>query len=324
MKKIQIAALLSACLSPLRAADAPARLNSIDVSSDSVTVILNAPVKHKTAVYPDPTRLIVDLLGATLDASKKLKGEGLHLLGVRAGARKQGDMDVARVVLDLSSPVEYALAWDGPRLRISLGKAKAPAPAAMAPQPTLKISPAAAPITAVPAAVSVKKTAAPKLKPVEQALELRLSATDAAGLPAKGAHQARFSLVDLDDQEVWVETTTITSLNGASRAWLGREKELPEDLDPACRLEIMPLDQGLTVRTTPVYLKIGSFSDQANATRLQEELMGAFSQILIVTTDIHGKTMFQVRVGPVESGISAEIIRRKLRTLGYQPALSEQ
>lgn len=84
-----------------------------------VVIAVSGPVQHRDFLMEGPTRLVVDLMGATL----ALPGEqhsGIDRGGVRAVRTTQYEPDVVRVVLELRNRVNYSIANGEGGLRITL------------------------------------------------------------------------------------------------------------------------------------------------------------------------------------------------------------
>jgi N-acetylmuramoyl-L-alanine amidase len=83
-----------------------AEVQGMRVSSDGqgtrLVLDLSAPVDHRLFTLDDPNRIVVDLVGSTLDDGVETPGPEGYIAGVRTGQRPSGEL---RVVLDLKQPV---------------------------------------------------------------------------------------------------------------------------------------------------------------------------------------------------------------------------
>lgn len=70
---------------------------------------------------------------------------------------------------------------------------------------------------------------------------------------------------------------------------------------------------------TGVYIQAGAFSDPANAHRLEQQLR-EFGNVFIVTVNISGKTMYRVRLGPLQDDTGADDLLGQVKAYGYDDA----
>ena len=66
-----------------------------------------------------------------------------------------------------------------------------------------------------------------------------------------------------------------------------------------------------------LYLQAGAFADAANAQRAAEKVRAArLGQVQVITTQVGGKTLRRVRLGPIKDAREADRLTPKLRALG--------
>jgi rare lipoprotein A len=70
---------------------------------------------------------------------------------------------------------------------------------------------------------------------------------------------------------------------------------------------------------TGVYIQAGAFSEPANAHRLEQQLR-EFGNVFIVTINVSGKTMYRVRLGPLQDDTGAESLLGQVKSFGYDDA----
>lgn len=158
-------------------------LERIEVGPDEVKLHLSAEARlYNTFVTASPPRLVLELIGTELSLTSKMQeGSGKYLKRVRAGQFAGDPNPIARVVMDLSRPVDYRITRAGGVLRVLMGGAGS-AEAEKLPAPVVVTTP-----TVKPAEV---KPAAPK--PAAQAMEAGSMSTDTSDeLDAMAAESAK-------------------------------------------------------------------------------------------------------------------------------------
>ncbi|MFA6434477.1 MAG: type IV pilus secretin PilQ [Elusimicrobiales bacterium] len=150
MKKITVLimiALLSAQNPVFIYAAENALVKSVRVSSESVYITTDKPVKYKSFMMSRPARLIVELENSRLGTLQEIPVNGTFIGSVRTGQFKAGPSGVSRVVLELTQKAVYDITQKGTELVVVVGGkfgSKTPA---------LKDAPAAP--EAVPAGVKI-------------------------------------------------------------------------------------------------------------------------------------------------------------------------
>ncbi|MGH9515305.1 MAG: AMIN domain-containing protein [Terriglobales bacterium] len=115
------AIFLAACAISSFAADAPAAgVQSVKVipnqSGATVEILATRPLTPKIQTVESPSRLVIDLPGSILNAQRKrIPFRNQQIKGVRMN---QYQADVTRIVLDLSTPVQYT--WDALGNRVNI------------------------------------------------------------------------------------------------------------------------------------------------------------------------------------------------------------
>jgi rare lipoprotein A len=81
-----------------------------------------------------------------------------------------------------------------------------------------------------------------------------------------------------------------------------------------------PASAAPTPQKTPkpgLYLQVGAFGDAANAEHAAEKVRGArLGQVQVVETQVNGKSLRRVRIGPLRDAEEADRLTPKLRSLG--------
>ena len=70
---------------------------------------------------------------------------------------------------------------------------------------------------------------------------------------------------------------------------------------------------------TGVYIQAGAFSEPSNAHRLEQQLR-EFGNVFIVTTNVAGKLLYRVRLGPLQDDTGAESLLGQIKSFGYEDA----
>ena len=112
----------------------------------AVEILSTQPLVPAIQLINDPTRLVIDLPHARLDApQKRFSIQADQITALRANQFQQNP-PVVRVVVDLLAPREYT--WDaaGNRLVVHLGKTLGEASHSLEPQPVASVAPAAQPV----------------------------------------------------------------------------------------------------------------------------------------------------------------------------------
>lgn len=148
MKKtvsILISALLTAQCLPLASAAEAAAVKGVRVSSESVYITTDRPVKYKSFTVGNPNRIVVELQDARLKTLEDIPAGGTFLKKVRTGQHQTTPVSVARVVMDLTQKAVYDITQRGNEIVVVVGGKL------FSPKKTVKDAPvsAAAPATAV-------------------------------------------------------------------------------------------------------------------------------------------------------------------------------
>jgi len=111
----------------------------------AVEILSTQPLVPAIQLINDPTRLVIDLPNARLDAPQKRFSIHADQISALRADQFQQNPPVARVVVDLLAPREYT--WDaaGNRLVVHLGKTLGDAPP-LEPQPVASVAPSAPPV----------------------------------------------------------------------------------------------------------------------------------------------------------------------------------
>jgi len=112
----------------------------------AVEILSTQPLVPAIQLINDPTRLVIDLPNARLDApQKRFSIQADQIIALRAN-QFQENPPVVRVVVDLLVPREYT--WDaaGNRLVVHLGKTLGEASHPLEPQPVASVAPATQPV----------------------------------------------------------------------------------------------------------------------------------------------------------------------------------
>ena len=131
-----------------------------------VEITASAPIEPKVMMLTSPDRLVVDLPNAVpLTAQHPIVVNGPEIKSVRMG-RFQSDPPVTRVVIDLTSALEYAVASSGNKLSVRLRSAVAQATTPVPATPIAAARPAPAVPMPIASAKKEKEPEVPALKPM--------------------------------------------------------------------------------------------------------------------------------------------------------------
>ena len=141
-------------------------VKSVRVSSESVYITTDRPVKYKAFRMSDPPKLVVELEDSRLKTLEEIPVNGVFLRKVRTGQFKTSPVSVSRIVLELTQKAVFDITQKGTELMVVMGgKISQPkaslkdAPAAVTPAaegvkviaPSSPAKPAAEPLAVKPA-----------------------------------------------------------------------------------------------------------------------------------------------------------------------------
>ena len=113
-------------------------VKSVRVSSESVYITTDKPVKYRAFTMSDPPKLIVERDDARLKTLEEIPVNSVFIRRVRTGQFKTSPVSVSRIVLELTQKAVYDITQKGSELMVVLGGKIS------APKPALKDAPAAA------------------------------------------------------------------------------------------------------------------------------------------------------------------------------------
>ena len=168
-------------------------VKSVRVSSESVYITTDKPVRYKAFTMSDPPRLIVELDDSRLKTLEEIPVNSVFIRKVRTGQFKTSPVSVSRIVLELTQKAVYDITQKGSELIVVLGGKLS------APKRTLKDAPA----KAKPAAPEEVKVIAPspaKAEPASEPLTVKPARPENAPvvLPRKAAPAVRRSRSIMD------------------------------------------------------------------------------------------------------------------------------
>ncbi|HNT97221.1 MAG TPA: type IV pilus secretin PilQ [Elusimicrobiales bacterium] len=169
--------LMAQCL-PLASAAEAASVKGVRVSSESVYITTDRPVKYRSFTVGEPERIVVELSDARLRTLEDIPVGGTFLKKVRTGQHRTAPVSVARVVMDLTQKAVYDITQKGNEIIVVVGgklfearaRVKDAPAAAAAPSTAVKvITPSPEPAPAAPApqvsASDLKSESVPLIKP---------------------------------------------------------------------------------------------------------------------------------------------------------------
>ena len=98
-----------------------ATVKSVRVSSESVYIKTDKPVKYKAFMVSNPPKIVVDLLNTRLKTLEDIPAGGTFLKRVRTGQYKTKPQSISRIVLELSQKIAYDVVKKGNDIMIVLG-----------------------------------------------------------------------------------------------------------------------------------------------------------------------------------------------------------
>jgi type IV pilus assembly protein PilQ len=162
----------------------------------SITLLGDGWFAPKDFVLANPPRVVLDLPGVRNEVRQRaIAVSGNVVTRVRVSQFQTAPELVTRVVFDLSAPAPHALATDGERLAVIVGKDAELAAASQGPAPAIEPEPvAAAPVTrteivpasapAPPVVAEVKPAPSPAQQPVREEKPAAVETTSVASAPA--------------------------------------------------------------------------------------------------------------------------------------------
>ena len=151
-------------------------VKSVRVSSESVYITTDKPVKYKTFTMSAPPKLVVELEDSRLKTLEEIPVNSVFIRKVRTGQFKTTPVSVSRIVIELTQKAVYDITQKGTELMVVIGgKLSAPkpglkdAPAGAAPVPEgIKVIPPSSQTKAesVVEPVAVKPAGKPETAPV--------------------------------------------------------------------------------------------------------------------------------------------------------------
>jgi len=112
--------LMAQCL-PLASAAEAASVKGVRVSSESVYITTDRPVKYRSFTVGDPERIVVELSDARLRTLEDIPVGGTFLRKVRTGQHRTSPVSVARVVMDLTQKAVYDITQKGNEIIVVVG-----------------------------------------------------------------------------------------------------------------------------------------------------------------------------------------------------------
>lgn len=98
-----------------------ALVKSVRVSSESVYITTDKPVKYKAFMMGRPPKLVVELEDSRLKTLEEIPVNGTFIRKVRTGQYKTSPVSVSRVVLDLTQKAVYDITRKGTELVVVIG-----------------------------------------------------------------------------------------------------------------------------------------------------------------------------------------------------------
>jgi type IV pilus secretin PilQ/predicted competence protein len=105
----------------LCAAITEATVKSVRVSSESVYIRTDKPVKYKVFMISNPPKIVLDLMNTRLKTLEEIPARGTFLKRVRTGQYKTEPQSISRIVLELSQKIAYDVVKKGNDIMIVVG-----------------------------------------------------------------------------------------------------------------------------------------------------------------------------------------------------------
>ncbi|MBI1979898.1 MAG: type IV pilus secretin PilQ [Elusimicrobia bacterium] len=148
-------------------------LQDVSVENDTVTIVLDKPSPYQVFKVGSPPRLVLELVNTENDWKKKsviLTNNPVYTR-IRSGQFQNEPIKIARVVIELKTPVDYKTTTEGNRILLVAqrnGKEESPAPAKKSPPPSQKEEKAAIPETVMPKSEIAPSAPASVLAPAQK------------------------------------------------------------------------------------------------------------------------------------------------------------
>ncbi|MEK6654098.1 MAG: AMIN domain-containing protein, partial [Thermodesulfobacteriota bacterium] len=96
-------------------------VKSVRVSSESVYITTDKPVRYKAFTMSDPPRLIVELDDSRLKTLEEIPVNSVFIRKVRTGQFKTSPVSVSRIVLELTQKAVYDITQKGTEMVVVIG-----------------------------------------------------------------------------------------------------------------------------------------------------------------------------------------------------------
>lgn len=304
-----LCSLMVAALAAGPALAAPAVLQDIQVSGQSVTLKLTRPVGYRASRKGASVVLTLDDTDVSLEAREK-SGVSMVVAGIQALPAKADGSEPARVVVKLDRPREFATELASNDLIVKIKEPAAPEKRA-AKAPAAKTPPAAPPASAPPAAPAEGEAPAPVPWRVKGQL------ADKDGKPLEGSFAVAFRLKDSASKDVWSEWLKVKASKGAFSAMLGRTNPLPDSLEG---VKLAADSDAGTVSIPPFRIQLASLPTEQRAKKFEEEVEAKLGAADVREVEVGGKKVYRVLAGPLDRA-SAQALLEKAAGLGHQGIL---